>query len=67
MQHHRTLDREGVGAIDYGEHSDIIAVRYNDEDLSAWVRSAGFVVSHCMVESVDGMDMDAVYLYATRQ
>lgn len=29
MQHHRTLDREGVGAIDYGEHSDIIAVRDN--------------------------------------
>ena len=58
---------EGVGTIDYGEHSDIIAVRYNAEELSAWVHSAGFVVSQCRVESVDEMEMDAVYLYATRQ
>jgi len=58
---------EGVGTIDYGEHSDIVAFRFNAEELSLWAHSAGFVVSHCVVEPVEGMGMDAVYMYATRQ
>ncbi len=58
---------EGAGPIDYGEHSDIVAFRINAEELSFWAHSAGFVVSHCAVEPVEGMEMDAIYMYATRQ
>jgi len=58
---------EGAGSIDYGEHSDIVAFRFDAEELSFWTHSAGFVVSHSVVETVEGMEMDAVYMYATRQ
>jgi len=58
---------EGAGPIDYGGQSDIVAFRSNTGELSTWARSAGFFISHCVVELVDGMEMDAIYLYATRQ
>lgn len=57
---------EGDGAIDYGGESDVRALRYRDTELSAWVGSAGLVVTRCDVEPVEGLPMDAVYLEATR-
>lgn len=53
---------EGSGSIDYGEVSEIIALRYTDRELSEWAEEAGFAVSRCVVEPVEGFDMDAVYI-----
>lgn len=58
---------EGSGAIDYGTHSDLVALRYTGNEIAAWVKAAGFSVSRCVVEPVEGMEMDAVYLEATRK
>ncbi len=53
---------EGVGLIDYGDASDVAALRYRKEEVVGWAQAAGFVVDRCMVEPVEGMPMDAVYL-----
>lgn len=57
---------EGVGAIDYGDESDIIALRYSSQELSNWVESVGFKVTRCVVEPVEEMPMDAIYLEGVR-
>jgi ubiquinone/menaquinone biosynthesis C-methylase UbiE len=57
---------EGVGAIDYGGTADVVALRYGREVVRGWATDAGFVADRCVVEPVDGMPMDAVYLEATR-
>ena len=56
---------EGDGPIDYGDHSDIVALRYRSDDLQQWAEEAGFAVSKCAVEPVEDFPMDAVYLEAT--
>ena len=56
---------EGVGPIDYGEHSDIVALRYRSDELRRWAEDAGLAVTHCVVKPVDGFPMDAIYLSAT--
>lgn len=53
---------EGAGLIDYGEESDIVAFRYTGPEVVAWAEEAGFIVSRCVVEPVEGFPMDAVYL-----
>lgn len=53
---------EGAGVIDYGDASDVVALRYRSDELSAWTESAGLSVSRCVVEPVEGMPMDAVFL-----
>ena len=53
---------EGVGAIDYGEEADIVALRYTDAELVSWAEKAGFAVNRCVVEPVEDFPMDAVYL-----
>ncbi|MCO4747041.1 MAG: class I SAM-dependent methyltransferase [Proteobacteria bacterium] len=55
---------EGSGVIDYGEHADIVALRYAAAELNAWSEQAGFAVSRCDVEDVADFPMDAVYLEA---
>ena len=57
---------EGAGAIDYGDASDVVALRYTQDLVRAWVERADFVVERCVVEPVDDMPMDAVYLEATK-
>ena len=57
---------EGRGPIDYGGESDVVSLRYQREKLAAWVRAAGFTIDHCVVEPVDEMPMDAVYLEGTK-
>jgi ubiquinone/menaquinone biosynthesis C-methylase UbiE len=56
---------EGDGVIDYGGESEVVALRYRDTDLSAWVAGAGLTATRCDVQPVQGMPMDAVYLEAT--
>lgn len=55
---------EGCGAIDYGEKSDIVALRYESSDLKKWAQEAGFRITRCIVEQVEDFPMDAVYLEA---
>ena len=55
---------EGAGAIDYGDEADIVAFRYDAEELSSLTRAAGFSVARCVVEPVEGLPMDAIYLEA---
>ncbi len=57
---------EGTGPIDYGDKSDVVALRYSREEVVAWARAAGFVVDRCVVEPVEGMPMKAVYLEGTK-
>lgn len=58
---------EGTGTIDYGGAADITAFRYTEQLIRDWAVAAGFRVGRVVVEPVDGMEMDAVYLEATRQ
>lgn len=58
---------EGAGAIDYGDASNVVALRYTQDQIRAWVERAGFVVDRCVVEPVDDMPMDAVYVEATKR
>lgn len=55
---------EGTGAIDYGDHGDVVAFRYTADSLQSWARDAGFDRVACTVTPIDGFDMDAVYLDA---
>ncbi len=58
---------EGAGTIDYGDASDVVALRYREAELSSWVCDAGLAVTRSIVEPVDEMEMDAVYLEATKE
>lgn len=58
---------EGVGAIDYGDSSDVVALRYRETELSTWTSDAGLAVTRSVVEPVDEIEMDAVYLEATKE
>ena len=53
---------EGVGAIDYGDESSIVALRYTDAELVSLAEKAGFIVMRCVIEVVEDFPMDAIYL-----
>lgn len=53
---------EGTGAIDYGDESDIVALRYHADELTSLTRAAGFTVARCVIEPVEEIPMDAIYL-----
>jgi ubiquinone/menaquinone biosynthesis C-methylase UbiE len=57
---------EGEGAIDYGEDSDLVALRYTSDKVTRWAEEAGFRVTRCVVEPVEEFPMAAVYLDATK-
>jgi ubiquinone/menaquinone biosynthesis C-methylase UbiE len=57
---------EGHGAIDYGDASDIVALRYSCSEMNAWAQAAGFSIARCFVEPVEDFPMDAVYLEASK-
>jgi len=58
---------EGTGPIDYGSHSDVVALRYTRDEVVAWVQEAGFVVNRCVVEPVEEIPMQAIYLEGTKE
>ena len=58
---------EGSGAIDYGDVSDIVALRYSSDEMAAWAQEVGFTVTRCVVEPVEEMPMDAVYLEGVKE
>lgn len=53
---------EGTGPIDYGEESEVVALRYTSAELASCFEMATFLVQRCIVEPVEGSPMDAVYL-----
>ena len=57
---------EGSGAIDYGGTSEVVALRYTKEQVAGWVRDAGFSVDRCVVEPVEGLAMNAIYLEGSK-
>jgi len=57
---------EGEGAIDYGGQSDIVTRRYREAELVAAVHVAGFAIDQHSANAVEGMEMDAVHLSATK-
>lgn len=58
---------EGEGAIDYGGESEVIALRYSQDQVASSVQEAGFKIDRQVVEPVEEMPMDAIYLEATKQ
>jgi ubiquinone/menaquinone biosynthesis C-methylase UbiE len=58
---------EGTGAIDYEGEMDLLALRYSRDEVVAWAEGARFVVNRCVVEPVEGMPMNAVYLEGTKE
>jgi ubiquinone/menaquinone biosynthesis C-methylase UbiE len=56
---------EGRGPIDYGEQADLLALRYRAEEVTGAAAAAGFVVDRSVVEAVEELEMDAIYLEAT--
>ena len=58
---------EGSGAIDYGDESDIVALRYCSSEIATWAQEAGFAITRSAVEPVEGLPMDAVYLEGVKE
>jgi len=57
---------EGEGTIDYGDESDVVAFRFTQDQIKSWVTEAGFLVERCIVESVEEIPMNAIYLEAKK-
>ncbi|MCG8337873.1 MAG: class I SAM-dependent methyltransferase [Proteobacteria bacterium] len=57
---------EGEGAIDYGDESELTALRYTREQVELWVTEAGFIIDRCKVDPVEEIPMDAIYLEASK-
>ena len=57
---------EGEGPVDYGGEADVVAMRYRSDQVANAARAVGFSVDRSSVEAVEGMEMDAVFLAATR-
>ena len=57
---------EGTGAIDYGENSDLVAVRHKSGDLQNILADIGFDELMCEIEFDEDMAMDAVYIEASK-
>mmetsp|Transcript_15251 Transcript_15251/g.25346 ORF Transcript_15251/g.25346 Transcript_15251/m.25346 type:complete len:214 (+) Transcript_15251:51-692(+) len=57
---------EGEGAIDYGEHADIVAIKYSQDQLSVLLQAAGFSVTRSVVELVEDLGLNGVYVDAVK-
>jgi ubiquinone/menaquinone biosynthesis C-methylase UbiE len=57
---------EGEGAIDYGNKSDVVALRFTQSQIESWIAEVGYSIDRCIIESVEGMPMDAIYLEASK-
>ena len=58
---------EGNGIIDYGEESDIVALRYTSKELIEISERAGFSIDRCKVDPVEGFPMDAIFLECKKE
>ncbi|NKB67327.1 MAG: methyltransferase domain-containing protein [Candidatus Latescibacteria bacterium] len=58
---------EGEGTIDYGDQTNMVACRYRPEQIAQAAHTTDFSIDSNCVEEVEGMEMDAVYLTATKR
>jgi hypothetical protein len=58
---------EGKGALDYGDTTDLVAIRHDAGELQGMIRESGFVISRNVVEPDEELMMDAVYIECTRE
>lgn len=57
---------EGTGSIDYGDETDVVALRFKKSEIESWVTEAGFTIDRCIIEPVEEIPMDAIYLEASK-
>ena len=57
---------EGEGPIDYGGQTDVLALRYRPDQVAESAEAAGFCVDKCKVSAIEEMEMDAVFMSATK-
>lgn len=57
---------EGSGAVDYGGSSEVVAHRYSKAQIVNWIQESGFDVTRAVVEPVEEIPMDAIYVEATK-
>jgi len=53
---------EGSGPIDYGDASDLVALRYGSQELLEIAGESGYLVPRCRVAEVQDFPMKAIYL-----
>ena len=57
---------EGNGPIDYGDTSDVVALKYSRKQIQAWVEANGFSVTRLTVERIEDLGLDAAYIEASK-
>ena len=57
---------EGSGAIDYGDTTDLVAIRHDAGELERMIRECGFSISRNVIELDEEMKMNAVYIECAR-
>lgn len=58
---------EGKGPIDYGDEADLLALNYPQKLIESWVNNAGYAIDRSEVETIEEMQMEALYLEATKK
>jgi ubiquinone/menaquinone biosynthesis C-methylase UbiE len=58
---------EGTGVLDYGDTTDIVAVKHGADELESMMRESGFSISRNVIELDDEMMMNAVYIEGAKE
>ena len=58
---------EGTGVLDYGDTTDLVAIRHDAGDLERMMRERGFSISRNVIEIDEEMGMNAVYIECSRE
>ncbi|KAA3613851.1 MAG: class I SAM-dependent methyltransferase [Calditrichaeota bacterium] len=58
---------EGSGPIDYGDESDVVALRYSQQEVTELVEKNGFKIDRLVVKPDAEIPMNAIYLEGTKQ
>jgi len=58
---------EGAGVLDYGDTTDLVAIKHGADELESMMRESGFSISRNVVELDDEMMMNAVYIDGTKE
>ncbi|MBT8127681.1 MAG: hypothetical protein KJP15_09360 [Gammaproteobacteria bacterium] len=57
---------EGNGAIDYGKGSDLVALKYEEDYFIEVIEKSGFDINQCKLQFINEMEMNAIYIEASR-
>jgi len=58
---------EGTGAIDYGDDSELVAVKHGADALEKMMRQRGFAITRKVVEFDEDLMMDAVHIDGAKE